>query len=257
VTGPDPPAPTTGVADAEPVTAASPRPVRRPVMLQHWNDITWLHWAHDPDRVQALLPPQVRVDTFGGQAWVGLVPFRMTRLRPPGLPAVPWLTTFPEINVRTYVVAPDGRRAVWFWSLDAPRAPAIAMARLAFGLPYFWADAAVERCGDRIDYRASRRRPHAPAATRIAVAAGEPVAAGATTDLEHFLTARFGLLTVRRGRLVHGAVDHPPWPLRRGRLVDLEDGLVAAAGLPAPVDEPLVHVADGVPVRVGRLRPAG
>ena len=242
-------------AVAEPVTAASPRPVRHPVMVQHWNDITWLHWPQDPDRVQALLPPEVRVDTFAGQAWVGLVPFRMTRLRPPGLPAVPWLTTFPEINVRTYVVAPDGRRAVWFWSLDAPRAPAIAVARLAFGLPYFWADAAVERHGDRLDYRAARRRPHAPAATRIAVTAGEPVTAEATTDLEHFLTARFGLLTVRRGRLFYGAVDHPPWPLRRGRLLDLEDGLVAAAGLPAPVDEPLVHVADGVPVRVGRLRP--
>ena len=29
--------------------------------------------------------------------------------------------------------------------------------------------------------------------------------------------------------------------------------LVAATGLPAPDGEPLVHVADGVPVRVGRL----
>lgn len=79
--------------------------------------------------------------------------------------------------------------------------------------------------------------------------------AAATTELEHFLTARFGLLTLRRSRLLHGPVDHPPWPLRRGRLLDLDDGLVAAAGLPTPVDPPLVHVADGVPVRVGRLQP--
>lgn len=249
------PAARTGVVDAEPVTAASPRPVRRPIMLQAWNDITWLHWAHDPEQVQALLPPQVRVDTHAGQAWVGLVPFRMTRLRPPGLPAVPWLTTFAEVNVRTYVLAPDGRRAVWFWSLDAPRAPAIAVARLAFGLPYCWADATVDRHGDRLHYRVDRRRPHAPATTRITVEAAEPVPAAATTELEHFLTARFGLLTLRRSRLLHGPVDHPPWPLRRGRLLDLDDGLVAAAGLPTPVDPPLVHVADGVPVRVGRLQP--
>lgn len=102
--------PTTG--PPEPITPTSVLPVRRARLLQHWNDITWLHWAHDPDRVQALLPPQVRVDTFAGQAWVGLVPFRMTRLRPPRLPAVPWLTTFAEVNVRTYVLTPDGRRAV-------------------------------------------------------------------------------------------------------------------------------------------------
>ena len=96
--------------EVEPIVPAPPRPVSRPVMLQRWNDITWLHWPYRPEVVQAALPPGVRLDTFDGQAWVGLVPFAMTRLRPPGLPPVPWVTTFPEINVRTYVVTPDGRR---------------------------------------------------------------------------------------------------------------------------------------------------
>ena len=237
----------------EPITAETPRPVERAVMLQSWNDITWLHWPYDPEVVQAALPDGLRLDTHDGRAWVGLVPFAMTRLRPPGLPPVPWLTTFPEINVRTYVVAPDGRRAVWFWSLDAPRGPAIAVARTLFGLPYYWAAARIEREGDRVRYVSDRRRPHERASTDIDVQVGEAVAADEVTELEHFLTARFGLVTVRRGRHLFGPVDHPRWPLRRAELIGLDDELVVAAGLPRPVGPPLVHHASSVPVRIGGL----
>ena len=84
---------------------------------------------------------------------------------------------------------------------------------------------------------------------------GEPVAPAEVTDLEHFLTARFGLITVRRGRHLHGPVDHPRWPLRRAELVGLDDDLVVAAVLPRPVGPPLVHHASSVPVRIGRLEP--
>ncbi|MEL7206645.1 MAG: DUF2071 domain-containing protein, partial [Actinomycetota bacterium] len=182
---------TTLLADRGRIDAITPSPtasVRRPVMLQDWNDITWLHWAYDPAVVQENLPPGLRVDTFDGRAWVGLVPFRMTRLRPPHLPPVPWLTTFPEINVRTYVLAPDGRRCVWFWSLDAPRAPAIAVARTAFGLPYCWARASIDVVGDRVTYRSMRRWPRPASSTRVEVDVGDPIAPSDVTDLEHFLT---------------------------------------------------------------------
>jgi uncharacterized protein YqjF (DUF2071 family) len=239
----------------EPITHGPTRRVERAVMLQHWNDITWLHWSYDPDVVQAALPSGIRLDTHDDRAWVGLVPFRMTRLRLPGLPPVPWLTTFSEINVRTYVVAPDGRRAVWFFSLDAPRAPAIALARTAFSLPYCWAGARIERAGDRVTYRSHRRWPRPAASTFVDIEAGESVSADHVTELEHFLTARFGLLTHRQGRTAHGPVDHPAWPLRRATLIDLDDQLVVAAGLPEPSGPPLVHFADGVPVRVGRPEP--
>jgi uncharacterized protein YqjF (DUF2071 family) len=238
---------------AEAITEETPRPVGRAVMLQEWNAITWLHWAYRPETVQALLPDALRVDTVDGRAWVGLVPFRMTRLRPPFLPPVPWVTTFPEINVRTYVVGPDGRRAVWFWSLDAPRAPAIAFARLAFGLPYCWAGARIDQAPDRVRYRSRRRWPDRRASTDIDIAVGPPVPAPDITELEHFLTARFGLFTVSRGRLRHGPVEHPAWPLRRAEVRRLDDSLVTAAGLPPPTGAPLVHHAAGVPVRIGPL----
>ena len=84
-------------------------PVHRPIMLQGWKDLTYLHWSYDPDAVQQRLPAGLEVDTFADKAWVGLVAFRMERIRLPGTPGVPYFGTFPETNVRTYVVDRDGR----------------------------------------------------------------------------------------------------------------------------------------------------
>ncbi len=90
-------------------------------MVQGWHDLASLHWPYDPGLVQRLLPAGLRVDTLGGAAWVGLIPFHMRRIRVPRLPPLGRWSTFPEINVRTYVVDPAGRRAVWFCSLDGPQ----------------------------------------------------------------------------------------------------------------------------------------
>lgn len=243
----------------EPISATTPRPVQRPVMLQRWDTLAYVHWPVDPDEVSSLLPDGVEVDTFNGAAWVGLVPFHMQDIRPPGVPAVPWVGTFPETNVRTYVVLPDGKRAVWFWTLDVPRSPAVLVARAAFGLPYRWAAATVERHGDLWSYRSKRRRPHDGAACRLDVRVGEAIAADDVSALEHFLTARWGLATHHLGRIWHGPVDHGPWPLQRAEIEVLDDELVEASGIhldPSTVGSPLVHVTEGVDVRIGWLRSA-
>ncbi|MEM9033882.1 MAG: DUF2071 domain-containing protein [Actinomycetota bacterium] len=248
-----------GAGPGETITAETPRPVQRPVMLQRWDSLTYVHWPVDPDQVAALLPPGVAVDTFDGAAWVGLVPFEMQRIRLPGTPAVPWVGTFPETNVRTYVVLPDGRRAVWFSTLDVPRAAAVAVARAAFGLPYRWAAASVTRDGDLWRYRSQRRWPHDRARLELDVRVGEPIAAAEVSPLEHWLTARWGLATHHLGRWWHGAVDHPPWPLHRAELVELNDELVDAAGFRLErsiLHEPLVHATPGVEVRIGWLQRA-
>jgi uncharacterized protein YqjF (DUF2071 family) len=48
---------------------------------------------------------------------------------------------------------------------------------------------------------------------------------------------------------------HEPWPLHRAKVRQLDDRLVAAAGLPVPQDEPLVHYSPGVDVAIGRPEP--
>lgn len=229
-------------------------------MRQRWTDLAYFHWDYDPAVVQSLLPEGVRVDTFDDRAWVGLVPFVMRDVRLGPLPPVPYLGTFVEINVRTYVVDDRGRRAVWFFSLDVPRTAIVAVARSAFGLRYCWSPGAShERDGDHHRYSMPRRawpRPDGSlghARIELDYVAGAPVAPVDETPLDHFLTARWALLTRVRGRTRYGRVHHERWPLREIAHHQVDETAVVAAGLPAPTGEPHVRCTDGVSVGVGWL----
>ena len=233
----------------QPPQAPEPPQVRRPVMYQHWRHMTFLHWRYPVHAVQRLLPAGLRVQTFDGSAWVGLLPFLMDRVRAPGVPSLPWLSRFPETNVRTYVEAPDGSTGIWFFSLDAARLPAVLAARSGYRLPYFWSRMSVRADDGTYRYRSSRRWP-GPSGARCdaAVRVGEPMPAGVQ---EFFLTYRFRLYTLIGGRLAYAFAEHPPWPLHSAELDQLDENLIAAGGLPAPAGEPLVHASPGVAVRIG------
>lgn len=225
-------------------------------MLQHWRWLTFLHWRYPAEVVQATLPPGLAVETFDGTAWVGLVPFLMGDVRPPRLPALPWLSRFPETNVRTYVRGPDGRTGIWFLSLDAARLPAVLTARTTYGLPYFWSSMSVQRSGSQVTYRARRRWPGpAGAGCDARVEFGAPYASAELTGLDLFLTARYRLYSRFAGRLVTAAAEHPPWALRRVTVRQLRQDLLRAAGLPAPDHDPVLHASDGVRVRIGAWHP--
>jgi uncharacterized protein YqjF (DUF2071 family) len=228
----------------------SPR-VARPLMYHHWNWITFLHWRYPPAMVQSLLPPGLTAETSGGAAWVGLTPFLMDGVRPPGLPSVPWLSRFGEVNVRTYVHDVHGRSGIWFLSLDAARLPAVLAARVGYRLPYFWSDVGVRVAGDRIGYRVRRRPPGGRARCEAQVEMGPALAEPERDELAHFLTARYRLFTLVADRLAAAEAEHGPWPLRHAAVLHLDQDLLQRAGLPAPAGDPLVHASPGVPVRIG------
>lgn len=222
-------------------------------MHQRWRDLVYLHWPYPPWVVQRLLPPHVRVDVVAGAAWVGLIPFTMEGVRVRGLPPLPgrW-ASFVEVNVRTYVVDASGARRVWFASLDVPRLAPMVVARALYGLRYCWADASVDRDGDRVRYRSARRLPGPRGAgATIDVRRVAPIAPDDVTDLEHFLTARWGLASRWLGRPTAATLLHGRWVLHRAEVVELREDLIAAAGLPPPTGTPLCHVADAVDVTVG------
>ncbi|WP_203716187.1 YqjF family protein [Asanoa siamensis] len=222
--------------------------VERPVMFQTWRDLTFLHWRYPAPAVQALLPPGLTVEEPSGAAWVGLVPFEMAGIRAPFVPAVPWLSRFPETNVRTYVRGPDGRAGIWFFSLDAARLAPVVVGRRAYALPYVWSRMSVEIDGPTHVYRCRRHRDR-DRRCDATVHVGQPISA--PSDLEHFLTARHRLYSVwRDGTLVAADAEHGPWPLRRAEVGALDQNLVEAAGLPTPTGEPLAHASAGVLVRV-------
>jgi uncharacterized protein YqjF (DUF2071 family) len=235
----------------EDVTPRTVRPVRRPLLVQRWSDLAFLHWAVDPELVAPLLPAGTVPDTLDGVTYVGLIGFRMVGLGFLRGPGVPYLGTFCETNVRLYSVDGRGRRAVVFLSLEAQRLLPVLTARVTLRLPYMWARMRLARSGDVLTYTASRRWPAPrPATSEMSVRVGAGITA--PTPLEHFVTARWGLHTRAWRRTLHLPNEHPPWPLHRATLLHLDDTLVTAAGLPAPGRPPdSVLYSPGVPVVFG------
>jgi uncharacterized protein len=239
----------------EPITSGPPHHIARPVMLQGWYDLTALHWRYEPTEVQALLPKGFLVDTFDGSAWVGLIPFHMRRIRIPGLPPFGPLSTFPETNIRTYIVDPAGRRGVWFFSLDITRLLPTMVARVGYRLPYCWSTMSIdgEGHGDGATrrYQSLRRWPRGEATSEVAVRIGRQLTGHDLTDLDHFLTARWGLGTTFGRRLMWAKVSHLPWPIHAAEVLECSESLVAAAGLRPPRGEPIARWSPGVQVRIG------
>jgi uncharacterized protein YqjF (DUF2071 family) len=219
-------------------------------MLQNWYRISFLHWPCNPAPLQARLPVGLEIDTFDQTGWVGLTPFHLMGLRPPFLPAMPCVSNFPEMNLRTYVRGPSGP-GIWFFSLDAAAVAAVLGARLTYGLPYYWSRMTVRTTGrSRIHYTSAR----AGVAADITVDVGEALAR--PNDLVLFLTDRYRLYTCFLGRLVMAPVEHGPWPLHRAAIVGFQETVRQAANLPARDAPALVHYSPGIHVRIGAPRPA-
>jgi uncharacterized protein YqjF (DUF2071 family) len=215
-------------------------------LKQTWRRLTFLHWAYDPDRIRPLIPAGLDLDTFDGAAWIGLVPFEIYD--------TPGIRYFPETNVRTYVIGPDGSRAVWFFSLEASRLAAVIGARIGYYLPYFWARMSVTTKDGAIHYLSRRHWPHDPGAmTDIVIQPGEPYMPSELTERDHFLTARYRLYAVAHGQLRYAQIEHAPWPLAHARIVDLRQTLFERSALPSPAGTPLVHYSAELAVKIGRL----
>lgn len=223
-------------------------------MVQQWRDLAYIHWRYDPSTVQALLPEGLEVDTFDGSAWVGLIPFSMRGITVPHMPPVPYFGSFPEINVRTYVRR-GGIPGVWFFSLDVNRLIPAVVARTTYLLPYYWGRAANRVEGNLLESSVERRWPtRARSTTTVEIGQAIP----RSDDLAVFLSARWGLYSRGFfGGLMYAPVDHEPWPLHEATLLRIDQNVVQAAGLPAPVGEPHVMFSPGVSVRIGRPRRIG
>src|SRR5690349_5684736 len=164
------------------------------LMTQTWNDLLFAHWPVDRQTLRDRVPASFEVDLFDGQAWIGVVPFHMTNVTPRLVPALPWISAFPELNVRTYVRV-DDKPGVFFFSLDAGNPLAVGAARTLLNLPYFTADMTVDVGATQITY-SSRRKSPSPAEFRATYrprGARKPPVAG---TLEYFLTERYCLYAV-------------------------------------------------------------
>ena len=222
-------------------------------MAQIWHDLLFAHWPMARDILRALVPAQLSLDTFEGSCWVGVVPFHMSGIHGHGVPPLPGLSRFPELNVRTYVSL-NGKPGVYFFSLDAANLPAVWAARKFYHLPYFHAKMLTQADGEFINYESHRFRSNAEFRGRYRPTG--PVTIRAKGSLEHWLTERYCLYTEAGGRTYRGEIHHQPWPLQDAE-AEIELNTVAtAAGFLLPPVKPLLHFARKLEVLIWPLRRA-
>ena len=230
------------------------RPGGRAAMRQRWSRLLFLHWPIPAEELRPLLPRGLALDTYAGQAWVGLVPFVVTGARPVFLPSVPGVSSFVEVNVRTYVHHRGGDPGVWFFSLDASSRVAVYVARTLYHLPYRFAEMASDVHGARVRFRSRRIAPGPrPGTCAVEYDPRGAVAPARPGTLEHFLLERYVLYAAHAGRLYQGRVHHAPYPMQEATMEGLAEDLIAVAGLVRPPRDPLVHYASGVDVEVFAL----
>lgn len=225
-------------------------PPFRPLLRQRWSHLLFLHWRFDPAVVAARLPAPLEPDCFDGSAWIAIVPFFMSRIRFVGTPAVPGFRQFPELNLRTYVRHPNGTTGVWFFSLDAAHAPAVAVGRRAFHLPYHRARIELRTEADgTIDFSAGRGEL-GPLRYRYRPLPVDPVRAAPDT-LEHYLCERYRFFgsTGGGGAIHEGRVHHAPYALVPAEVSACDPGLFAWNGLELP-ERPPDHVTAAHPVDI-------
>jgi uncharacterized protein YqjF (DUF2071 family) len=221
-------------------------------MDQRWMEAVFLHWRIPESVAARFMPPGVQPDIFNGTSWAGLIGFRMKEAGIGRGPGIPYLGSFNEVNVRLYSREPDGTRGVVFLSLDANRLPVVLAARAA-GIPYVWSRTGYEPPSARTpttSYSVRRFRRGAQSIFRAAPDLRSP----ARDPLSTHLTARFGLHSVFRGRTVYIPNTHEPWPLYAADLVELEDGLMRAAGITVDGPPESVLYSPGVRTQFGRPR---
>jgi uncharacterized protein len=217
-------------------------------MAMRWNRLAFLHWPVDPDVIRPLVPPQLELQTRDGAAWIGITPFEMSHVRARLTPPVPSLSAFPEMNVRTYVSV-DDRPGVWFFSLDAGSLLAVWGARAVFGLPYHLATMEVGHDAGAVEYRSVRSDgPHGEARFCGTYHATGPVFEAAPGSLEHWLTERYCLYSLKGGRLYRGEIHHRPWPLQTASADVRENTMTIPIGLRLLEPPPLVHFANRLDV---------
>jgi hypothetical protein len=228
-------------------------------MVQRWHDLLFAHWPLPPEHLRSLVLPPLELDLFDGAAWIGVIPFRMSHVRLRALPPLPGLSTFPELNVRTYVRHED-RPGVLFLSLDAASAMAVAVARRWFRLPYFHARMECRRDGPRgegIAYRSARtHRGARPAELAMRYRPTGPPSAASPGSLEHFLAERYLLYATPPGAAPRTAeIHHAPWPLQPAEAEIETNTMAAAGGVGLPSGPPHLCFARRLDVVVWAPRP--
>jgi uncharacterized protein YqjF (DUF2071 family) len=216
---------------------------------QVWNDLAFLHWSVPTSLIAPLIPRGLTVDEYDGRAWIAVTPFWISGATMRRVPPIPGLSTFPELNVRTYVRHED-RPGVWFFSLDAANRLFVVAGRLLFSLPYIYAEMSAQEREGHIHYESRR-----PQGTRFVAsyAPTDPPQRSELGSLEHFLTERYRLYSAQGNAVYFADIHHVPWPLQRAAATVAQNDMLAANKLDVN-GAPIVHFSKRLDVVIWPLQ---
>ena len=219
------------------------------IMAQSWQKLLFAHYRVDSDIIRPMIPAELEIDTYEGEAWISVVPFLMNYVHLRGLPSFPTTGKFPELNVRTYVTHGD-KAGVWFFSLDAASILAVTVARLTFNLPYYYAKMSIETAQNTVHYKSQRQHPSAsPANFDAQYTPTAPIQAYDPASLDRWLTDRYVLYSAnRQGKLFIGHITHLPWQLQPARAVFEHNNMAEALSIPLLDTVPLLHYVEHIDV---------
>ena len=211
------------------------------VMTQCWNDLLFMHYEVAAEKLRALVPEALTLDTYKQSGWVSITPFWMNHLRPPGIPSLPWVSQFSEVNVRTYVTY-GGKPGVFFFSLDASHLSAVWGARIFYRLPYWHAAMKMQGRGKlKIEFQSRRSHGPKPAELRLSYGPAGPLFRARPGSPEHFLTERYCLYTASPKRLYRSHIHHLPWNLEAASAEIGLNTMAQTVGLEVPTQPDLIH----------------
>jgi len=225
------------------------RPAELPLMEHHWGKLLFMHWPISAERLRQIVPPQLTIDTYDGEAWIGVTPFTMWDVRLSFTPPVPYLSDFHELNVRTYVLY-RGVPGVWFFSLNTNSSMTVFGARTFYFLPYFHSRIDLRQEGDTIHYNLRRADADRPAVFNASWKIGKDLPEAEPGTLEYFLTERYCLYSASGESIYRARIHHPPWPLRQAKLISHASDIAESDYLPKLKGDPLVHYAEALAVDV-------
>lgn len=244
---------------SRPEVEASHRPWPIPripwLMTQTWRNLLFAHWKVDPAVMRKHVPSPLQLDTFDGAAYLGAVPFRISDIRLHGLPGLPMMSQFNEINLRTYVTY-QGKPGVLFLSMDADNPLAVTAARPLFRLPYTLATIDLNKGAQGYKFTSTRQNKSMAQFDATYKPVSKPYTAASGT-LDHWLTERYCYYTATRGTAYRCEILHPPWPLQAAVAEVHTNTLAAVLGIETDPAPPVFHYSHSITALIWHLRRAG
>lgn len=224
-----------------------PIPSRPWRMKQVWHNLLFAHWPIEVNQIKPFIPPPLEIDTYNGQAWIGVVPFYMSGIRLRNMPPISLTSSVSEINVRTYVTI-NNKPGVLFLSLDAANLIAVKVARLFYHLPYYYAEISIKKEKNVVHYNSNRLKSDKTFEFIGKYMPTSPKFNAMKGTLEYWLTERYCLYTSHRNRLYRCDILHEPWDLQHAEGEIFTNTMIDIDGLDISNINPLMHYSEHIEV---------